>query len=98
MGSYSSKEGKERTLIRVRRAQAEPRAIWAGATLQASFATLKSWMAASNFERMVSGIFDRDFEAIDNTGGRREEGMRHGGHEEILMGPGRGRLFCLVQT
>ena len=98
MGSSSLKGGRERTLIRVRRAQAEPRAIWAGATLQASFATLRSWMATSNFERMLLGIVDREFEAIDDTSGRREEGMRHGGHEGILIGQGRGRLFCLVQT
>ena len=48
----------ERTLIVVRRTQADPRAIWAGGIPQPSFATLRTWMAPFNVERAISRCFD----------------------------------------
>ena len=72
-GSSSSRNRKERTLIRVRRAQAEPKAVWAGTILQASFAPPRNWMATSNCGRTPSCPLDRwDFEAIAETRGRCE--------------------------
>ena len=60
-----------RTLIVVRRTQADPKAIWAGGIPQASFAVLSTWMTPSNVERATSRpFFCLGFKNIVVDGGR----------------------------
>ena len=72
-------DGKERTLIVVRRTQADPKVIWAGGTPQPSFATLRTWMAPSNAERVTSRRVDfLELENIVRVCGGCEEQVTRG--------------------
>lgn len=67
----------------VRRVQADPKAIWAGGKPQASFATLRSWVATSKPARTPSRLFDlRDSADMGGNGCRWEERARQVRHKE----------------
>ena len=61
----------DRTLIVVKRTQADPKAIWAGGTPQASLAVPRTWMTPSSAERAISRpFFCLGFENIAVDGGK----------------------------